>query len=104
MDDLAELSLEAPGPGRPSGDERDALMAGEVARSPRLAMPLEVLGRRESDDGGRSNLARDRVRVAQRIIVDGHVDALLHEVHGALGHHGLDDDVGETGEELPQSR
>jgi hypothetical protein len=34
--------------------------------------------------------------------VDGHVDALLHKVYGAIGHHDLDDYVGEAGKELPQ--
>src|SRR5580658_9686941 len=82
MDDLAELALEAPGPGRASRYKGDALTTVQVAGALRLAVPLEVLGRRDSDDGGRSDLAHDRGRVAQRTIVDGHVDALLHEVHG----------------------
>src|SRR5260221_3350741 len=84
MNDLAELALEAPGPGRASRDEGDALTAVEVAWAPRLAVPLEVLGRRDSDDGGSSDLPRDHGRVGQRTVVDGYVDALLHEVYGAI--------------------
>jgi len=100
VDDLAELALEAPGSGRASRYEGDALTAVEVAGAPRLAVPLEVLGRRDRDDGGGSNLPRHHGRVGQWTVVDGHVDALLHEVYGAIGHHDLDDDVGEAGEEL----
>src|SRR5271170_5064674 len=79
MDDLAELALEAPGPGRASRDEGDALAAVEVTRTLRLAVPLEVLGRRDSDDRGGRNLPRDHGRVDERTVVDGHVDALLDE-------------------------
>src|SRR5580700_6951690 len=104
MDDLAELSLEAPGPGRASRYEGDALTTVQVAGALRLAVPLEVLGRRDGDDGRGSNLPHDQSRVGQRTIVDGHVDALLHEVYGAIGHHDLDDNVGEAGEELAQPR
>jgi hypothetical protein len=103
-DDLAELALEAPGPRGASRDERHALVAFQIAGAPRLAVPLEVLGRRDSDDGGGSNLPRDDRRVGEWTVVDGDVDALLYEVYGAIGHHDLDDDVGEAGEELPQLR
>src|SRR5260221_13622387 len=104
MNDLAELALEAPGPGRASRNEGDALTAIEVAGAPRHAVFLEVPRRGDGDDGSDGNLPRDYGRVGQRTVVDGYVDALLQDVDGAIGHHQLDDDVGEAGEELGQSR
>ena len=44
----------------------------------------EVLRRRDGDDRGGSNLPRDDRRVGQRTVVDGHIDALLHEIHGTI--------------------